>query len=40
MDRVRAAGVTFVPRPVKDAEVQALYADFIAEADGPLGIDL
>ena len=32
--------MTFVPRPVGDPEVQALYADFIAEADGPLGIDL
>ena len=36
----RASSVSFVPRPVGDPEVRALYADFIAEADGPLGIDL
>lgn len=32
--------MTFAPRPVGDAEVRALYAAFIAEADGPLGIEL
>jgi GNAT superfamily N-acetyltransferase len=30
----------FEPMHQTDAEVQALYADFIREADGPLGIDL
>jgi GNAT superfamily N-acetyltransferase len=30
----------FEPRRVDAPEVRALYADFIAEADGPLGIDL
>lgn len=32
--------VRFEPRSVDNSEVRALYADFIAEADGPLGIDL
>jgi GNAT superfamily N-acetyltransferase len=32
--------VSFEPRSVTDAEVRALYAKFIVEADGPLGIDL
>jgi GNAT superfamily N-acetyltransferase len=32
--------VTFEPAAVADPEVRALYADFIVEADGPLGIDL
>lgn len=32
--------VSFEARGAADAEVRALYADFIAEADGPLGIDL
>lgn len=29
-----------LPTPITAPEVRALYADFIAEADGPLGIDL
>lgn len=32
--------MTFAPRPVGDPEVRALYVDFIAESDGPLGIDV
>jgi GNAT superfamily N-acetyltransferase len=32
--------VAFEPAAVGAPAVQALYADFIAEADGPLGIDL
>jgi GNAT superfamily N-acetyltransferase len=32
--------VRFEARPIADPEVRALYSDFIAEADGPLGIDL
>jgi len=32
--------VAFEPTGVTDSEVRALYAGFIAEADGPLGIDL
>lgn len=36
----RADAVEIAPRPVDDREVRALYADFIAEADGPLGVDL
>ena len=35
-----AGPVTFEPTRVDAPEVRALYADFIAEADGPLGIDL
>lgn len=31
---------TFEPCGVNAPDVRALYADFIAEADGPLGIDL
>lgn len=43
MDRVRAAAVSaveFAARPVDDPLIRALYAKFIVEADGPLGIDL
>lgn len=40
MTAVCPAAVAFAPTVVGDAEVRALYADFIAEADGPLGIDL
>ena len=32
--------ISFEPTSVGDSEVRALYADFIAEADGPLGVDL
>jgi GNAT superfamily N-acetyltransferase len=32
--------VRFEPRPVDDGEVRTLYVDFIAESDGPLGIDV
>jgi GNAT superfamily N-acetyltransferase len=35
-----AAPVGFEPSEVGAAAVRALHADFIAEADGPLGIDL
>lgn len=35
-----AGKVIFEPSRVDVPEVRALYADFIAEADGPLGIDL
>jgi GNAT superfamily N-acetyltransferase len=31
---------SFAPADRDDPEVRALYADFIREADGPLGIDL
>ncbi|MET0559986.1 MAG: GNAT family N-acetyltransferase [Solirubrobacterales bacterium] len=37
---VPASEPRFEATGVDAAEVQALYADFIAEADGPLGIDL
>ncbi len=36
----RIDAVEFAPRPVDDPLVRALYAKFIVEADGPLGIDL
>jgi ribosomal protein S18 acetylase RimI-like enzyme len=32
--------LTLAPADTRDPEVLALYADFIREADGPLGIDL
>jgi ribosomal protein S18 acetylase RimI-like enzyme len=37
---VRQDAPEFLPTPITAPEAQALYADFIAEADGPLGIDL
>lgn len=37
---MNAGAVEFSPRPVDDPLVRALYAKFIVEADGPLGIDL
>lgn len=36
----RSGAVEFAPRPVADPAVRALYADFVAEANGPLGADL